>query len=195
MTIVAEQPLAFHLGYAVSDVDRVSRRYSQLFGELHWRIFESGFPAMPSNPETTAARLKVAYGRLPGMTLELIQVLEGETIHTSFLRKHGEGIHHLGVWTPDVQAAVRAAVEQGGRVVTAFLSGDTATVQLSPASSPSEIVAAVHPERLAWVELDDTGGVQLEFVGPATYAGLRASFGEAFAVIMEAPPWADTAGQ
>lgn len=190
MTLVASDPMAFHLGYAVRDVDRVMARYTQLFGELHWRVGEAQFPAMPSNPQTTAARLKFAYGRIPGATLELIEVLEGETIHTEFLRNHGEGVHHLGVWVPDVQAAVRTAVEQGGRIVTAMLNGDTASVQLSPASSPSEIIAAVNPSRMAWVDLEDAGGVSMEFVGPATYQGLRQGFGDLFDTLIESPVWA-----
>src|SRR5262249_3612252 len=142
------------------------------------------------NPATTPARLKFAYGRMPGVTLELIEVLEGETIHTTFLREHGEGVHHLGIWVPDVRAAVQAAVEQGGRVAMAMLGGETAIAQRSPASKPKEIVAAVHPERMAWVDVDDLGGVAIEFVGPATYAGLRSGFGEAFDRLIESPPWA-----
>ena len=123
MTAPSDRPIAFHIGIAVHDLDATARRYEQIFGPLQWQRWESPLPAMPWDPESSAARLKIAYGRMPGMTFELIQVLAGETVHTAFLRRHGEGVHHLGVWTPDVQAAAAVAVAAGARVRAALLAG------------------------------------------------------------------------
>ena len=48
-------------------------------------------------------------------TFELIE-REGKIAHKVFLDEHGEGLQHIGIWTPDVQAAVREAVTKGCRV-------------------------------------------------------------------------------
>lgn len=189
MTVRTDRPLAYHIGLAVYDLDAAMQRYSTMFGDLRWHAWESPFPAAPFNAETTDARIKVAYGRMPGLTLEFIQVLAGETVHTAFLRRHGEGVHHIGVWVPDVQRAVAGAVAKGAVVKAAMLqAGGEAAVQLSPASSAEQIVAAIHPQILAYVD-PGIAGVAIEYVGPASHAGLRRIMGDDFGQIVVSPPW------
>jgi methylmalonyl-CoA/ethylmalonyl-CoA epimerase len=45
--------------------------------------------------------------------MELIQVLEGETIHSKFLEKKGEGIHHLGFIVEDIEEEL-VRLDRGG---------------------------------------------------------------------------------
>jgi hypothetical protein len=71
-----------------------------------------------------------------------------------------------------------------------MLNGDVATLQLSLSSSPGDVITAINPSRMAWVDLDDAGGVSMEFVGMATYNGLRQSFGDLFDILIESPDWA-----
>jgi catechol 2,3-dioxygenase-like lactoylglutathione lyase family enzyme len=43
-------------------------------------------------------------------------MLEGETIYAEFVRRHGYGLHHLGILVEDMEAAVRQAEAAGLQV-------------------------------------------------------------------------------
>ena len=47
------------------------------------------------------------------MDPELIQPLYGTTIHSEFLKEHGEGIHHVKMYYKDIPKAVKSFEEQG----------------------------------------------------------------------------------
>ena len=49
--------------------------------------------------------------------LELIQILEGDSVHLEFLREHGEGIHHLGFRVTDFEAKLAQAKAMGFEVL------------------------------------------------------------------------------
>jgi methylmalonyl-CoA/ethylmalonyl-CoA epimerase len=50
---------------------------------------------------------------------ELVEPVNPEGAIARFIRKRGEGIHHLTVAVPDLQDAIDRATEAGGRVVLA----------------------------------------------------------------------------
>ena len=45
---------------------------------------------------------RVAFAVLGPIEMELIEVLEGNTIHADFLNTRGEGIHHIGFRVADM---------------------------------------------------------------------------------------------
>ena len=47
------------------------------------------------------------------MRIELIQPLEGDTVYAEFVRKHGYGVHHIGVLTDDMAQSLDEAREAG----------------------------------------------------------------------------------
>jgi len=49
-------------------------------------------------------RLKMALAKSGPVEIELIEVLEGETPHTKFLREKGEGLHHLRFRVEDFES-------------------------------------------------------------------------------------------
>ncbi len=49
--------------------------------------------------------------------LELIHILEGDSVHLEFLREHGEGIHHLGFFVRDFEAKLEQAKAMGFEVL------------------------------------------------------------------------------
>jgi len=90
----------------------------------------------------------------------------GSQVH-EFRDHHGEGVQHIGFWTPDMRASVEDALSKGGKLVsaTADAQGHTA-VQLLPA-------AAVKPQQLeglstaSWIDLG-FGGWRLEYISSET---------------------------
>jgi catechol 2,3-dioxygenase-like lactoylglutathione lyase family enzyme len=188
MTAPPGDLVAYHVGFVVRDLDAVADKYQRLLGVERWRVHELRTAKVAFDARSTDARLKIAFGRGAGLTFELIQVLEGRTPHLDFVEKHGDGVQHIGFWTPDVRAAVQRAVKEGGRITMARLDpGGKAEVQLTPGSNMDTIAAAIPPGRLAYVD-PGVGGIQLEFVGPAAAEGLREWMQKDFETLLAPPP-------
>jgi catechol 2,3-dioxygenase-like lactoylglutathione lyase family enzyme len=187
MTAPETRMFAYHLGIVVRDLDAACARYAELLGVPEWHRSEVERPGLPVNPKTAGGKgtLRIAFGRVPGMTFELIQP-EGQVEHRVFLDERGEGVQHVGVWTPDVPAAVREAVAKGCRVTHAALNQDVATITLTPQSPPDAIVPFLG--NLGYVD-PGLGGFQIEFVGVANAERHREMFKEITEEQIPLPPW------
>jgi len=190
MTAPPVDLVAYHVGIVVRDLDAVMGLYQPMLGIEHWRMREAATVKMPWDARSTDGRLKVAFGRGWGLTFELLQPLEGRTPHMDFLEKHGDGVQHIGFWTPDVRAAVENAVREGGQITLARLDPDgNAEVQLSPGAGMEAIVGMLPTDRLAYVD-PGMGGVQLEFIGRSAAASLREWLAADFdSLLQPSPPW------
>ena len=190
MTAPPGELVAYHIGIVVRDLEAVQGLYQRVLGIDHWQMREVATARMPWDAHSTDGRLKVAFGRAAGLTFELLQPLEGRTPHMDFLEKHGDGVQHIGFWTPDVRAAVERAVKEGGRITLARLDpSGNAEVQLSPGAGTEAIVNMLPMDRLAYVD-PGLGGGQLEFVGRSAAAGLREWLAEDFDTLLQpSPPW------
>jgi len=96
------------IGMVVKDIEATMKFYEEMFGiESSPRVeFEMGF-----------AKLKVAMVQLGELQIEFIQVLEGESIHSKFLEKRGEGIHHLGFFVKDLEKELARLKKHGIKVL------------------------------------------------------------------------------
>jgi catechol 2,3-dioxygenase-like lactoylglutathione lyase family enzyme len=187
MTAPEAKIFAYHLGIVVHDLEAACKRYSELLGVPEWHRSEVERPGIPVNPNTAGGKgvLHIAFGRVPGMTFELINP-EGAIEHRVFLDKHGEGLQHIGVWTDDVQTAVREAVAKGCKVTHAALNQDVATIQLTPQSPADSIIPFLG--NLAYVD-PGMGGFEIEYVGAVNPKRHRDMFTEIVNESIPLPPW------
>ncbi len=100
------------IGYVVESVDEAVRRYHEAFGIGDWKIYTYGPPLLTymtrnGKPFSYSARIALSY--FGESRIELIQNLEGDTVYEEFARKHGYGVHHLGIYVADIQAALEEA--------------------------------------------------------------------------------------
>ncbi|MEM1577103.1 MAG: VOC family protein [Archaeoglobaceae archaeon] len=95
------------IGVVTRDIDKLTRFFREKFG-VDFVIFET---------QQQKGRLKIALTNLGEVQLELIQVLEGETIHAEFLKRKGEGLHHIGFFVKNLDEKLRIAKENGMEVV------------------------------------------------------------------------------
>jgi catechol 2,3-dioxygenase-like lactoylglutathione lyase family enzyme len=190
MTAPEAKMFAYHLGIVVRDLEAACTRYTDLLGVPAWHRSDVERPGLPINPNTAGDKgtLHIAFGRMPGVTFELIQP-EGAIEHKVWLDAHGEGLQHLGIWTPDVQTAVRDAVAKGCRVTHAALAQDVATISLTPSSPAGEIVPFLG--NLAYVD-PGIGGFQIEFVGTVNPERHRDMFSEITDESIPLPPWSQS---
>ena len=123
--------------WVTDDIDASERLLSEQFGVGTWtRISDTEF-----GPDTTTLRgepvrftVHVSLGYAGDLQLELIQPVEGPTIHREFLEANGPGLHHVCFDVDDIEAACAAAETagvpvlmrgsmMGGEIQFAYLDG------------------------------------------------------------------------
>ncbi len=112
-----ELPPVEQIGIVVKDVEKTMEFFSSVFGWGPWGVIELDLKDCLYRGESCDARLKIAFAQSGSIELELIQVLEGETIHTEFLREKGEGLHHLRFKVDDLDAKLADLAKEGIEVV------------------------------------------------------------------------------
>ena len=111
--------------YVVENVDETIRHFYENFGIGDWSIYTYGAPLlkmMRRHGEPCEYKSRIALGYLGGSRVEFIQPLEGETVYSEFVAKHGYGVQHLGIYVPDIEAAL-AEARAGGLHVAMEGSG------------------------------------------------------------------------
>ncbi len=120
------------IGIVVKDVERAIRNYSDIFGILFPTVVVREYFNMTYRGKPGNFRIKAALGMLGQLQIELIEVLEGETIYGEFLKEKGEGLHHLGFIVKNMEDRIRALeslgigiLQSGERVGSRFAHMDT----------------------------------------------------------------------
>jgi len=86
-----------HVGLVVEDCEKAAALWSRLFGiEFETRVYDmSEAPYFLVNGKPAQPKFKASIGFSGDVFVELVEVMEGETVHTEFLRRRGEGLQHL----------------------------------------------------------------------------------------------------
>jgi hypothetical protein len=93
---------ATHVGFAVSDVDKSAKKFTELFGVTIPPA--QTLRDIPLGPAYKGMKENVKYTSFTafGMRIEFIQNFDGGGPYTDFIAKHGEGMHHFGLLVADV---------------------------------------------------------------------------------------------
>lgn len=103
-----------HLGVVVKDIQKSVDYYTGAFGLTFDEIAEHALPPdVITRGKPTPYTMRVTFAQMGPLRLELINIVEGESLHTEFLKDRGEGIHHLGFEVVDLEKEVANAEEQG----------------------------------------------------------------------------------
>jgi 4-hydroxyphenylpyruvate dioxygenase-like putative hemolysin len=106
-------PPVEQIGIVVRDVDQAVEYFTSTFGWGPFKIREGEQKGFTYDGRTGDCRLKMAFARSGNVEIELIQVLEGETPHSDFLRRHGEGMQHLRFRVDDCEGMLAALAKEG----------------------------------------------------------------------------------
>lgn len=113
--VVELGPLS-HVGIVVEDCEKAAAWWERVFGvgpfstdtyvldaSTHFRF--KGKPA--------EARMKASIAYTGKVFIELVEVLEGESPHTEFLREHGEGLQHVAFSVSNIEQVVADLAPEG----------------------------------------------------------------------------------
>jgi methylmalonyl-CoA/ethylmalonyl-CoA epimerase len=108
-----------HMAVVVKDVEKAVDFYSKAFGIEFEEIAQHELPAdVITRGKPSPFTMKVTFGQMGPIRLELVQVVEGECLYTEFLRENGEGVHHLGYEVADLEKEVANAEAQGLEMIS-----------------------------------------------------------------------------
>ena len=95
-----------HVAIAVKDLEEAARFYQTVMG-----LTLTGVEVV------TAQKAKVGFFRIGDVNIELVQPSEPDSPLIKFLETKGQGIHHLCFEVDDIDAEVKAFVENGATMV------------------------------------------------------------------------------
>ncbi|MGB6836216.1 MAG: VOC family protein [Dehalococcoidia bacterium] len=101
------------IGVVVEDLDRAVAFFQSAFGLGPFRIQELEAPNVWDRGEEKHIKARLGFLTMGQVEIELIHILEGDSVHLEFLREHGEGLHHLGFRVKDFQAKLEQAKAMG----------------------------------------------------------------------------------
>jgi methylmalonyl-CoA/ethylmalonyl-CoA epimerase len=104
----------------VHDLDEAMRHYTTALGIAPWRVYTLSpdwVPNMTYRGREQPYSARMALADVGAMQYELIQPLDGPTIHREFLDARGEGLHHFGYFVDDLDAAIAEMAAQGFSVL------------------------------------------------------------------------------
>lgn len=122
VAVLSGRPVV-QVGLVVRDLERAMAAYSGIWGVGPWRVYAYGPGLLASQtfrgrPAEFSMALALA-GSDP--QLELIQPLEGESVYTEWLERHGEGLHHVAVEVDSLEQTTREMEDAGYAMIQSGL--------------------------------------------------------------------------
>jgi methylmalonyl-CoA/ethylmalonyl-CoA epimerase len=113
--------LAFsHIGFAVDSVEEFAETWGTALGVPTWHTYEAAASGgiQLHGTETGRVLVKVAFARLGGTSIELIETKIGKTHHRETIERRGSGLHHIAFWVRDLATELAKAPSLGLEIVT-----------------------------------------------------------------------------
>jgi len=113
-----------HLGIVVKNIDETMKYYEKSFGFGPFEIRYVDYPTAAYYGQVSGYRGKRAFFFMGPVQIELIELVDGKTIHEDFLREKGEGLHHLGFWVDNIEESKKQAEALGYKVIQSYTRQD-----------------------------------------------------------------------
>ncbi len=101
------------IGFVVKDCEKVAQQWERMLGIGPWTIITQNATDSEGNP----LEVKLAFAYVGDLEFELIEIAKGKTMHSEWLGKHGEGLHHLSFFVDDPDGVAASLVEQGAEIM------------------------------------------------------------------------------
>ena len=140
-------PSAFcQIGIVVNNIDETIQYYTKMFGFGPYEIKHVDYSDATYYGQPAGYRGKRAFFHFGNIEIELIELVDGKTIHEDFLKEHGEGLHHIGFQVESLGNSVNNAEQAGFKITQGFARPDGSG--------------------FAYLDSDKTGGVIVELIQP-----------------------------
>jgi len=106
-------PPVSQIGVVVRDARKAADYYSSLLGIGPFRVYEFVPEKHWYKEGLTYSKVMMGIARWGNIDLELVQPMEGRSIHKDFLEEHGEGLQHLGFNVPNFDELYERFIQEG----------------------------------------------------------------------------------
>jgi methylmalonyl-CoA/ethylmalonyl-CoA epimerase len=146
------------IGYVVPEIHAAIRFFKEKLGVRNFLVKED----IAGQEQTYRGkpghfRHSIAFGYAVNMQIELIQTLSGPSTYSEFIEQNPRGgVHHLGIFVDDYDAAVADMNERGFDVVQTGRNGETRFAYFDvdhPIGTLLEVVYLAAPIREAFARL------------------------------------------
>ena len=118
-------PSAFcQIGIVVKSVEETVNFYKETFGFGPFEFRDVDYPTATYYGKKAGYRGRRAFFYLGPIEIELIELVDGQTIHEEFLRDRGEGLHHISFCVENLKETKGKAVARGLQVIQDFFRSD-----------------------------------------------------------------------
>ena len=161
MTSVLGRYTIGQISSVVKNLEIAINGYMRMAGIGPWSIYTNSAPPLVCFYHGRPAnyKVRVAIARSDQVQMELIEYIEGESIHRDFLAVGRAGVEHVGVFVPDLEEALKPYIDAGIAVLQQGaglgLSGDGCYAYLDTEKMIGTILEliqpasqAAHPERI-----------------------------------------------
>ncbi len=114
-----------HIGIAVKDLEKSNALFKQLLGEPHYKT-----------EEVTSEGVKTSFFKVGSNKIELLEATNSKSPIAKFIKKKGEGIHHIAFAVDDIKAEIKRLKNEGFTVLN-----DT-----PKRGADNKLVAFLHPK-------------------------------------------------
>jgi catechol 2,3-dioxygenase-like lactoylglutathione lyase family enzyme len=115
-----------------------------VFGFGPFEIRHVEYPNATYYGETAGYRGKRAFFYLGPIQIELIELVDGKTIHEAFLKEKGEGVHHIAFEVDSLEKSKENANKAGLKITQSFSRPDGSG--------------------FAYLDTEKTGGISFELI-------------------------------
>ena len=91
-----------HIGIAVKDIKVSNELFRKLFGEAHYKI---------ENVESE--NVKTSFFKVGANKIELLEATNEDSPIAKFIKKRGEGIHHIAFEVDDIESEISRLKKEG----------------------------------------------------------------------------------
>ncbi|MFC2024181.1 VOC family protein [Chloroflexota bacterium] len=125
----------------VGHAQKVAENYWNILGISPWEIYEWEAPLVYDHKyhgKLTWGREKMTLAQVGSVQLELMEPVDGDSVHRDFLMEHSKGLHHLNFLVDDVDETAEILADKGfvslqsGRWETREEKGPEITLVLNP---------------------------------------------------------------
>lgn len=95
-----------HIGIAVNDLQKAVTKYETILNTVCYKI-----------ESVDSEKVKTAFLKIGESKIELLEAINQEGAIADFLKKRGEGVHHIAYEVSDIYGEIERFKEQGFRML------------------------------------------------------------------------------
>jgi len=138
---------ADQVGIVVNNISEVIAYYRKLLGDVEFVQPEINYSTIRYYGEKVDSEWKMAFCDLGKFELELIEPLQGPTIYHDFIKKRGEGLHHIGFVVNNYNEIIAHAQKSNINVIQSG-EGDTSRFAYFETREPGGVIYEIIERRV-----------------------------------------------